>query len=361
MINQTLALHGRLQKLGVDALLFNTTEVLPSFNLRYLSGFSGSDAAIVLTRTERHLFTDGRYKTQAKLETSGFAIHVGRSKLDAVARTLIRAGVRRLGVESPRITHQFAQELTKRAKQVELIPLKRDTLENLRIRKSPDERNKIKKAASIASASCREVIGNGLEGKKEGEVAAELEFLFRRNGASGTAFDTIVASGERSALPHGTATDKVIRKGDLVVVDFGCRFQGYRSDETVTCVVGSAVADQRKIHGAVYDAHMKALDAAREGVKVRRLDAIARLSIDEAGYGKHFIHSLGHGLGLETHEPPFLSPRGRGILKEGMVFTIEPGIYIEGIGGVRLESLVYLGTSGPEVLSEMPKDLISTG
>jgi Xaa-Pro aminopeptidase len=361
MINRTLALHERLPKLGVDALLFNTTEVLPSFNLRYLSGFTGSDAAIVLTATERHLFTDGRYKTQARLETSGFDIHIGRSKLDGLARLLKRAEVRRLGVESPRITHQFAHELTRRAKNVELIPLKREMLENLRIRKSPEERARIKRAASIASASCKEVITNGLEGRREAEVAAELEYLFRRNGASGTAFDTIVASGERSALPHGTAADKVIQKGDLVVVDFGCRFQGYRSDETVTCVVGPPVEDQLKIHRAVYDAHMKALDAAKEGVHVRRLDAIARQSIEEAGYGKHFIHSLGHGLGLETHEPPYLSPRGRGQLKEGMVFTIEPGIYIEGIGGVRLESLVYLGASGPEILSEMPKDLISAG
>jgi Xaa-Pro aminopeptidase len=361
MITRTLALHARLQRLGVDALLFNTSEVLASFNVMYLSGFTGSDAAILLTRTERHLFTDGRYKTQAKQEASGFAVHVERNKIDALARALTKAGVLRLGVESPRITHQFAAELQKRAKKVELVPLRREVLENLRIQKSTDERDKIERAASIASSACSEVIGNGLAGKTESEVAAELELLFRRKGASGIAFDTIVASGERSALPHGTATEKVIQRGELVVVDFGCRFEGYRSDETVTCIVGSPTADQKKIHRAVYDAHMKALDAAKEGVKVRWLDSVARQSIEKAGYGKYFIHSLGHGLGLETHEPPYLSPKGRGVLKQGMVFTIEPGIYIEGTGGIRLESLVYLSATGPEVLSEMPKDLISAG
>jgi Xaa-Pro aminopeptidase len=244
---------------------------------------------------------------------------------------------------------------------VELVPLKREFLENLRIRKSDEERDKIKKAASIASSACREVVESGLAGKTESEVAAELELLFRRKGASGIGFDTIIASGERGALPHGIATEKVIQQGELVVMDFGCKFQGYQSDETVTCSIGSPTSEQKKIHRAVYDAHMKALDAVKEGVKVRRLDGIARQSIEEAGYGRFFIHSLGHGLGLETHEPPYLSPKGRGVLKQGMVFTIEPGIYIEGVGGIRLESLVYLSPSGPEVLSEMPKDLIIAG
>ncbi|HMK35990.1 MAG TPA: aminopeptidase P family protein [Desulfomonilaceae bacterium] len=361
MIIRLLELHERLPRMGLDGLLFNTSEVLTSLNVRYLSGFSGSDAAILLTRNERHLFTDGRYKTQIKEETSGFAIHVGRNKLDGLARELRRAGVRKLGVESPRITQQFASELMRRARQVQLVPLKRDFLENLRIRKTVQEKVSIEKAASIASESCSELIARGLAGKKESEVAAELELLFRRKGASGIAFDTIVASGPRSALPHGAASDKVIQGGELVVLDYGCRFQGYRSDETVTCIIGRPTAEQSTIHRAVYDAHMKALDAVREGMHVRRLDQIARQSIDEAGYGKFFIHSLGHGLGLETHEPPYLSPRGRGMLKEGMVFTIEPGIYIEGIGGVRLESLVYLSSSGPQLLSRMTKDLISAG
>jgi len=143
------------------------------------------------------------------------------------------------------------------------------------------------------------------------------------------------------------------------VVDFGCKFEGYSSDETVTCIVGRPSGDQKKIHKAVYEAHMRAMDSIKEGIRARYPDEIARKSIDKAGYGKFFVHSLGHGVGLETHEPPYLSPRGNGVLREGMVFTVEPGIYIEDYGGVRLESLVHLTGSGPEILSEMPKDLIS--
>jgi Xaa-Pro aminopeptidase len=198
-----------------------------------------------------------------------------------------------------------------------------------------------------------------LAGRRESDVAADMELLFRRAGAESIAFPTIVASGPRGALPHGTASSKLIEPGELVVVDFGCKFEGYSSDETVTCVVGRPSGQQKKIHKSVYAAHMRVLDAIKEGIEVRELDKIARQSIDQDGYGKYFVHGLGHGVGLETHEAPYLSPRGKGVIQRGMVFTVEPGIYIEDYGGVRLESLVFMGDSGPEILSEMPKDLIS--
>jgi Xaa-Pro aminopeptidase len=353
-----LSLHSRLRRLGVDALLFNTSETLPSMSVRYLAGFNGSDASLLITSAERHLFTDGRYKIQVERQCQGFRIHVVKRKLDSLASAIKKAGVARLGIEAARVSYDFVTMLERRLPHVEMVPLSRAFLEGLRLCKSPEERDKVKTAAHMASESCREVLQSGIRGRREVDVAADLENRFRQKGAEGLAFETIVASGERSALPHGTATDRIILEGDLVIIDFGCRFEGYHSDETVTCSVGAPSDEQEKIHRAVFEAHERAMDAAKEGVSVRDLDRIARQSINAAGYGRFFIHGLGHGVGLEIHEPPYLSPRGKGRLKEGMIFTIEPGIYVEGVGGVRLESLVYLDAGGPEILCEMPKELI---
>ncbi len=352
-------IEDRIQKFGVDAFLFNTSETLLSFNVRYLTGFTGSEAAILFTRNERHLFTDGRYKTQAKQQAPGFRIHVVRNKLSALARSIAASGVRKLGIEAERVSYDFVSALNRRLPKLKVVPIDKKYLEHLRSRKTLEEKAKIKRAAQIASTACREIVGRGIAGKTEIAVAAELEMEMRRNGAEAVAFESIVASAERSALPHAEPTDRVIGKGELVIIDYGCRLDGYHSDETVTCITGKPSAEQRKIHKVVYDAHMKALDAVKPGMHTREIDAVARRSIAASGYGKYFLHSLGHGVGLEIHEPPFLSPRGRGALEEGMIFTIEPGVYIENLGGVRLESLVYLDRQGPEILSEMPKDLIS--
>ena len=359
MTELLFGLHRRLERLGVEALLFSTSESVTSVNVRHLSGFTGSEAAILITLTERHLFTDGRYKTQAAQETVGFRIHVVRNKLDSLARSIAAARVKRLGIEASRLSHEFVTSLMRRVPQLEPVPVSRIFLDDLRVHKCSEEKALIEKAAEIASSACRTVLASGLAGRQEVEVAAELELEFRRRGAEKVAFDTIVASGPRSALPHGLAADRVIGHGELIVIDYGCRFAGYHSDETVTAVTGSASEDQKKIHRAVYEAHMRALDRIKPGVNARQVDAIARQVIENAGYGKYFLHGLGHGVGLEIHEPPYLSPRGKGALETGMVFTVEPGIYIEGLGGVRLESLVYLDNNGPEVLSQMPKDLIS--
>lgn len=361
MIDRVLPLHARLAKLGVNAVLFNTSEVTPSANLRYLTGFTGSDAAILITRTERRLFTDARYKTQAHEQARGFLVHVVRNKLSALTRTLRMLGVRRLGIEATRVSYELVTRLVSGAPGLEVIPLKRDFLEAFRVQKSPEETAIVKKAARIASQACRQVLSSGLIGRRESEVAADVESYFRSGGAESPSFQTIVASGARSALPHAAPTEKAIRPGELVVIDYGCRYQGYCSDETVTCCTAKPTHEQTKIHRAVHDAHMRALDAVREGISVRELDHVARSTIESAGYGKYFLHGLGHGVGLEIHEPPYLSSRGTGVLSEGMVFTIEPGVYIEGVGGVRLESLVYLGSAGPEVLCDMPKDLIIVG
>jgi len=355
------SLGRQLLKDNLDALLFSTSETLTSTNLKFVTGFTGSDASVVLTRSEGHLFTDGRYKTQARLESPLLAVHVVRSRVDALCRFLRRSGLRRIGVESSRLSYEFVTTLTSRVPELHLVPLRRQVLENLRIRKSQEEKLLIKKAAAVASEACAEIVGAGIQGKKECEVAAELESLFRRHGAEGIAFETIVAAGERSALPHASPSERVIGHGELVIIDFGCRIRGYHSDETITCITGKPTDEQKRIHQTVYAAHNKALEAARVGMKVRELDRVARQTIEAAGLGRFFLHGLGHGVGLEIHEPPRLSPRGTGVLREGMVFTIEPGVYVEGFGGVRLESLVFLTETGPEILSEMPKELISVG
>lgn len=358
----TRFLQDGLASMGPDALLFNTSEVLPSVNLRYITGFTGSDAAALITEDELHLFTDGRYKTQAKEQAPGFRVHVVRKKFDAIARAIERKGILRLGIESQRMSFAFVTELKRKLRDVDVIPIKREFLENLRIRKTPEEHRRIALAARTASSACEALLGKPLAGRRERDVAVELESLFRVNGADAVAFDTIVASGPRSALPHGTASEKTIETGELVIIDFGCTRDDYHSDETVTCIVGGEpTPDQQRIYEAVREAHDRAVDYVRPGVRANEVDKIARETITNAGYGKYFLHGLGHGLGMEVHEPPILSFAGKSVLEEGMVFTIEPGIYLEGVGGVRLESLVYLTASGPEILSRMPKDLLRAG
>jgi Xaa-Pro aminopeptidase len=358
-MTQTAAfLYDLLDRARVDALLFNHSENVPSVNVRFLSGFTGSDGAVLIAENELHLFTDGRYKTQAAEQAPAFTRHIVRGKIAAIARALKRKNVKRLGIEGPRLSWAFVTALTKKAGSTEIVPLDTSFLEELRLRKTSAECDLTARAAEIASTSCRELLQGSLEGRVETEVAADLEMRFRRHGAEGIAFETIVASGKRSALPHGIASNKTIRRGELIVIDFGCRYNGYHSDETVTCVIGRPTDEQAAMCRAVREAHDKALDSLRIGIPLKDVDKIARDSITEAGYGKYFVHGLGHGVGLEIHEPPTVSKTGKLKVEEGMIFTIEPGVYIAGVGGVRLESLVFMEETGPRILSRMPKDLI---
>ncbi len=348
-----------LVKLSLDAVLLNTSEITRSVNLRRLSGFSGSDASLVITHNEAHLFTDGRYKSQSRMECSGLRIHVTKDKIKSIASLIKSRGIRATGLEGARISYEFLTRLREKTPETEFINLKRSLWNEIRILKNASEVQAISRAAALASDACMEIIARGLSGKAESEVAADLETLFRRKGASGASFNTIVASGVRSALPHGTATSKIIETGDLVIIDYGCKLSGYCSDETVTCIVNSEPdRNQKTIYQAVKNAHDRAIEALGIGIKASSIDRIARDSITEAGFGPNFLHSLGHGVGLEVHEAPYLSPRSNDRLESGMVYTIEPGIYVEGVGGVRLESLIHLGDTGPVILNTAPKTLI---
>lgn len=352
-------LQNRLTDIGIDAALFNTSEITRSVNLRRLSGFSGSDASLLVTQDEAHLFTDGRYQTQSHYECQDIRIHVTRNKISSLARLVNRLGLRTVGLEGTRISFEFISALARKTGSTSMISFKRNLLDELRIRKSPDEIRTIRTAAELASNACMEIIGRGLLGRSEARVASDLESLFRERGAIGASFPTIVASGPRSALPHGTATSKIIQRGDLVIIDYGCNWLDYCSDETLTCIVDSSpTSEQKRMYDAVRQAHDNAISAVMPGLKARDIDKVARDTIHRAGFGQNFLHSLGHGVGLEVHEAPYLSPKSSATLTPGMVFTIEPGVYVEGVGGVRLESLVHLTDSGPEILNSASKELI---
>jgi Xaa-Pro aminopeptidase len=216
----------------------------------------------------------------------------------------------------------------------------------------------MKMAIDISTKAFRHILDLLREGAVESEIAFEMECFMKKKGSDAVAFDTIVASGKRSALPHGKASPKRIEKGDLILIDFGCRFQGYHSDETCTAVLGQPSPEQRKVHQVVKDAHDKAIEGVRPGIPISEVDGIARNHIRDCGYGDYFGHGLGHGVGLAVHEEPGVNGENKGVVEEGMVFTIEPGIYIPDRGGVRLEDMILVTSQGAEILTTLPKELI---
>lgn len=216
----------------------------------------------------------------------------------------------------------------------------------------------VRESIKLLDRGFKEARGILNPGVIENDAALALEFAFKRMGAEALAFDTIIASGERGALPHGKASGKRIKKGELVVVDMGVVLNGYNSDETRTFCLGKTNAEQKKIYNIVLEAQEKAIEKIRPGVKATEVDLAARAHIEKAGYGKYFGHGTGHGVGLDVHEAPNVSPFSSDVLEEGMIVTVEPGIYIPGMGGVRIEDMVLVVKGGFEVLTKTPKDLV---
>lgn len=340
------------EKQGVDAILFFNLS-----NVRYLSGFTGSDGVFVAGRGACWFLTDSRYTTQAAREVTGCPTIEYRVKLDGIAELLAGQGFMRVGFEAEHTTVAILTALTAKAPGVEFVPIGEE-LATLRTVKDAGELDLLAETARIASDALLASLAGLRRGVVEREYALDLEFAMRRAGADDKSFDFIVASGERGALPHGRASEKVVASGELVTIDFGAVFGGYHSDETVTVCVGKPDDRQREIYGIVKEAHDRAVAAVRPGVSFRELDAIARGFIEEQGYGAFFGHGLGHGVGLDVHEKPVVSPRGDGVAEEGMVFTIEPGIYIPGWGGVRIEDTVAVTGDGCRLLTRVPKELI---
>lgn len=343
----------KLDDLKIDAVLITH---LP--NIRYLTGFSGSSALCIITKTDAFFITDFRYKEQSKQQVKGFKrfITTGKTSLDLIYEENIFSKVRRVGFEANHIPFSLVQELKKRFKNLKFISTK-NFIEEISAIKTSDEIENIKYAIKISEKVFKEIIKIIKPGISEIDIASEISYLQRKYGAEKDAFDIIVASGWRSALPHGVATSKKLKKGELVVIDFGCVYNGYHSDITRTISIGKASSEARKIYQIVLDAQTKAIENARSGLKASELDSIARDYIKQKGYGKFFGHSLGHGIGTEIHTIPRIAPGSDYILQNGNVITIEPGIYIPEFGGVRIEDDILIN-SNISVLTSLPKNLI---
>ncbi|MFO7830818.1 MAG: Xaa-Pro peptidase family protein [Desulfuromonadaceae bacterium] len=343
-------LRNELKKHQLDAIL-----LLDPIHLRYYANFTGSDGALIVTREQSHFRTDSRYTAQAMVEVKADSVAEYKVKYSELVSQLSDLKLRHVGFEAPTMSVAVFNKLSALQSEIEWTAL--EHLGELRQIKDYAELDQLEHACGINAAAFEKVVHLIRPGITEREIALELEYALRCCGGEQKAFDFIVASGWRGAYPHGVASDKVINRGDLITIDFGTRKGGYFSDETVTLAVGEISAQLNEIYACVLKAHDLALEALAPSISAREVDKIARDYIDSCGYGKYFGHGLGHGIGLEVHESPTLSPRSEVILTPGMVFTIEPGIYIPDLGGVRIEDTVLLTNDGYRSLTSVPKTL----
>jgi len=351
----------RLKKLlrghNLDALLVTQPE-----NRRYLSAYTAGDlsinessgALLIPRRGQPMLFTDFRYRLQAEREATGFKVMIYRRGLLALLKSILgELGVKRLGFESHYILYQTAGKLQKLAAEigVEVIP-EPGLVERLRIRKGPDELDKIRAAVRLNEEVFHEVYSQLKPGPSERQVALRIETLMREKGAERPSFETIVAAGPNGALPHAVPGNRLLREGEPIVIDMGLVLDGYCSDMTRTVVLGRMDEITRMRFRLVRQAQLAGIAAVRAGVTGREVDRAARQVIEAAGLGSTFGHSLGHGVGLAVHEAPALSVRYQRKLRAGMVVTVEPGIYLPEWGGIRLENMVVVTETGCELLNE---------
>jgi Xaa-Pro aminopeptidase len=342
-----------MQHQALDGVLITSL-----FNRRYLSGFTGSAGFLLITKDQAILLTDFRYGVQAQEQASAFSViqHKG-SILQEVSNQIGQLGLTRIGLEKQQVTYQFYEDLTAMMANVEWSGID-EIMEQLRLVKSPEEIDMIRQACKIADDAFQHILNYIADGVVESDLALELEYFMRKQGATSSSFDIIVASGYRSALPHGVASSKQIRQGEFITFDFGAYYGGYVSDITRTVALGSPSAELKKIYDIVLNAQTYAVSRIKAEMTGKDADALARDLIEQAGYGQNFGHSTGHGIGLEVHEGPRLSSKSDVILQPGMVVTVEPGIYLPNIGGVRIEDDVLITNEGCDVLTHSPKELI---
>jgi len=328
---------------------------LPS--IRYVSGFSGSSAVVLVTMNTNYFFTDFRYKEQSKAQVNGFQIIINYLSNEEIRNVISSGKLRNVLFESTHITVDGLRSLQELIPDVNFIPQK-EKVELCTMIKTEEEIGMIRNAVDISDRVFAELLEIIRPGVSEMDISAEISYLHKKFGAERDAFEPIVASGERGALPHGTASNRLIRKGEMVTLDFGCVYNGFCSDLTRTISVGKPSDEMKKIYSIVSEAQARAVENARAGITTRALDSVARDIINEAGYGDKFGHGLGHGIGIEVHEPPGISQRTDIVLQEGTVVTIEPGIYVENLGGVRIEDDVLIKQNGAEILNKSSKDLL---
>jgi Xaa-Pro aminopeptidase len=344
-------LVARLTELDVDAFLITR---LP--NVRYLTGFSGSNGQVLLSADGGVFLTDGRYTEQARHEVPD--LKRGSYQADfpgAFVQACRDAGVKRVGFEAAGVTYRLYQQLSD-ADGIDLTPIGQE-VERLRWTKDADEIRLIEEAQTITDEAFGRILAKLIEGITEKEVALELEWSMRQAGADGISFDSIVAFGENAAEPHHHPTDRALGPGEVVKMDFGALRSGYHSDMTRTVALGDLPSELVEIYDVVRRAHQAGIEGVRAGISGADADRASRDVVKEAGYGDAFSHSLGHGVGLEIHEGPTLRSTSEDVLPEGAVVTVEPGVYVPGLGGVRIEDMVEVTADGCRVITGSPKDL----
>ncbi|WP_407308284.1 M24 family metallopeptidase [Desulfosporosinus sp. SB140] len=350
-MNRLERMRQRMQEDKIDAYV-----VLRPENGRYLSGFTGGEATLIVTLDKAFLLTDFRYIEQAKEQAPDFEIvKTGHDHF----LTLVEIGLqsKRVGFEGDFITYSDYGKLRQSFLQSELLSLP-SFVNDLRSIKDEQEINLIRQAVRIADDAFAEVLKTIEIGQTEQEIGLNLEFFMRRLGANGGSFEFIIASGNRSALPHGTASPKQVQAGEFLTMDFGAIYQGYCSDITRTIFLGEPTEKQREIYALVLEAQRAGIAAVTPGRTGKEVDAVARKIIEDAGYGEYFGHGLGHSVGLAIHEGPNFNMREERVIEPGMVVTVEPGIYIPDWGGVRIEDIILVTENGCEVLTKAPKEFI---
>ena len=349
-----------LGELEADAFLLVNLEDSDRVSQFYLTGFTGEGVLLLLSEGLL-LLTDSRYTEQAGREVPTLTLkEVQGNYVDEVATQITALGVGRVAFAAKRMSHYWVERLSEQI-DAELISLE-DPVGSLRRVKEPEEIDRIREATRITEAALTELASRIKAGVSERDLAVELEILIRNSGAEKVAFDLIVAAGENSALPHYRPGLRRLRTGDLLLFDVGAQVEGYCSDMTRVFVMGKAPARVRKIYDLVLSANRAGVAAIQAGADGKAIDAVVRGMIDEAGHKEHFGHGLGHGVGLEVHEGPRLSSLSEDTLEAGMVVTVEPGVYLPGFGGVRIEDLVVVGNDGCEVLTSFQRDeLIEVG
>lgn len=335
---------------GIDGLLVTDIN-----NIRYLTGFTGSSGFLLITR-ERNIFvTDFRYREQAETGINGWAVVIEKGeRAKTILKLSRRFGIKRLGFEMS-ASYEFFRRLLKRG--LVMKPFK-NVIEKLRAIKDDEEISLIKMAVARAESAFLEVRPYIRKGVTENKIARMLEERLKKKGCSRIPFDIIVASGRNSSMPHARASEKRLNDGDLVVIDWGGEAGGYFSDMTRTLLIkGVDMGKKREIYQTVLEANKKAVSIISPGIESKKVDNSARYVIKKAGYGEFFGHGTGHGVGLQVHELPNISRNGKGTIKENMVFTIEPGIYVPGLGGVRIEDMVAVNKRRAVLLTKLPRKL----
>jgi Xaa-Pro aminopeptidase len=356
MRHDPLSFSDRMGRLRSSFPETGTLLILNEKDIRYLAGFTGGDGALMVGPDWLTLLVDGRYVTQARAEAVSAEVFEFRKRADGITAVAHQYGVGSIGFESSVLTFAEYERLRELLPEVSFRPLPKD-FEFLRAVKDEAEIARIREAARIAEealASVREMIRPGV---REKDVALELEYRLRRSGAEQVSFETIVAAGANSALPHAAPGCREVADGDCVIIDYGAVFDGYHSDETCTFMVGRVSERQREVYRFVLEAHDRAINAIKAGVSCGEIDRVARSHLDEAGLGDFFSHGTGHGVGLEVHEAPRLAVGREETLEAGMVVTVEPGVYLPGRWGMRIEDMVLVTENGCEILTRTSKDL----